>query len=46
MLVSVHDMALAKRYSDRIVGLQGGTKIFDESTRSIEVESLERIYHG
>jgi phosphonate transport system ATP-binding protein len=45
MLVSVHDIILAKTYSDRIVGLQGGEKIFDEVTSSIETESLNQIYH-
>ena len=45
MLVSVHDIFLAKNYSDRIVGLQGGEKIFDQETRSIETEELDQIYH-
>ena len=45
MLVSVHDIILAKTYSDRIVGLQGGEKIFDEITQSIETEALDQIYH-
>lgn len=44
MLVSVHDVSLAQRYSDRIVGLQAGEKIFDEPIGSVDVESLERIY--
>ena len=45
MLISVHDVVLAKNYSDRIVGLQGGEKIFDERTASVDAESLDRIYH-
>jgi phosphonate transport system ATP-binding protein len=45
MLVSVHDIFLAKNYSDRIVGLQGGEKIFDRPTRAIETEELDQIYH-
>ena len=44
MLISVHDVILAKNYSDRIVGLQGGEKIFDEPTAAVETESLDRIY--
>ena len=44
MLISVHDVILAKNYSDRIVGLQGGEKIFDEQTAAVETESLDRIY--
>ena len=45
MLVSVHDIFLAKNYSDRIVGLQGGEKIFDQPTASVEADALDKIYH-
>ena len=45
MLVSVHDVQLAKKYSDRIVGLQNGLKIFDDRTATVDSESLGRIYH-
>ena len=44
VLLSVHDVVLAKHYSDRIVGLQAGRKIFDEETHTLEPESLDRIY--
>jgi phosphonate transport system ATP-binding protein len=44
MLVSVHDIFLARNYSDRIVGLQGGEKIFDEATSSVEADALNKIY--
>jgi phosphonate transport system ATP-binding protein len=44
MLVSVHDVQLAKKYSDRIVGLQDGLKIFDDRTAIVDSESLARIY--
>lgn len=44
MLVSVHDVNLAKKYSERIVGLQGGLKIFDDQTATIDNESLDEIY--
>ena len=44
MLVSVHDVTLARSYSDRIVGLQDGRKIFDEATGDIGTGSLDRIY--
>jgi phosphonate transport system ATP-binding protein len=45
MLVSVHDIFLAKNYSDRIVGLQGGEKIFDQPTASVEADAFDKIYH-
>ena len=44
MLISVHDVQLAKKYSDRIVGLQNGLKIFDDRTATVDSESLDRIY--
>ena len=33
MLISVHDLGLAKRYSNQIVGLRGGVKVLDDDTR-------------
>ena len=44
MLISVHDVQLAKKYSDRIVGLQNGLKIFDDRTSTVDNESLGKIY--
>ena len=45
MLISVHDLGLAKRYSNQIVGLQGGVKVLDDDTREVDDERLESIYH-
>ena len=44
ILFSVHDTKLAKAYSQRIIGLQAGEKIFDEKTSSLDDDSLEKIY--
>lgn len=44
MLVSVHDVGLAKRYSQRVVGLQKGFKIFDEPTTNLTNGAIDRIY--
>jgi len=44
VLFSVHDVALAREYSDRIVGLKQGEKIFDEHTGALDDASVERIY--
>ena len=44
VLFSVHDVALARTYSQRIVGLQHGEKIFDEQTSALDDRSVERIY--
>ena len=45
MLVSVHDLKLARAYSSRIVGLQGGVKVLDDATEAIDDETIESIYH-
>ena len=44
VLFSVHDVALARTYSQRIIGLQSGSKIFDEKTSALDHRSVERIY--
>ena len=44
VLFSVHDVALARTYSQRIIGLQHGRKIFDEKTVALDKQSVERIY--
>ena len=44
VLFSVHDVALARTYSQRIVGLRHGEKIFDEKTSALDDRSVERIY--
>jgi phosphonate transport system ATP-binding protein len=45
VVVSVHDVELARRFSDRIVGMRSGQKIFDRVTKDIEPESIKQIYH-
>lgn len=44
VLFSVHDVALARTYSQRIVGLSNGEKIFDKETSALDESSLEHIY--
>ena len=44
VLFSVHDVALARTYSQRIIGLRHGEKIFDEQTSALDDRSVERIY--
>lgn len=43
-LVSIHDVELAKRYSDCIVGLQAGRKIFEGKPKELDREILDTIY--
>ena len=44
MLVSVHDLGLAKRYASRIVGLQNGVKVLDSRTGDVDAATLDNIY--
>ena len=44
VLFSVHDVAQARTYSQRIIGLQNGEKIFDEKTDALDRKSLNLIY--
>jgi phosphonate transport system ATP-binding protein len=45
MLVSVHDLDLARSYSSRIVGLQGGVKVLDSRTADVNADVLRDVYH-
>lgn len=44
VLFSVHDIGLARNYSDRIVGLLDGKKVFDEKTDALDKKSVNLIY--
>ena len=45
MLISVHDLGLARAYTNRIVGLQGGVKVLDSPTRDVDNDILNDVYH-
>ncbi len=44
LLVSVHDLGLAKRYASRIVGLQNGIKVLDSKTSDVDAATLDNVY--
>ena len=44
ILCNLHQVELAKKYSDRIVGLLDGKIIFDEKSNQINNTDLEKIY--
>ncbi len=46
MLISVHDLKIARTYSSRIVGLHGGTKVLDVVTVARAPTTTENIYHA
>ena len=43
-LVNIHDVALAKTFSDRIVGLKDGTVVFDGAPETLDEAALTLIY--
>ena len=44
ILCNLHQVDLAKKYSDRLVGLLDGKIIFDEKSENINKTNLEKIY--
>lgn len=44
VLFSVHDVALARKFSDRVIGLQSGKKVFDKKTSALDDKSVKLIY--
>jgi len=45
-VVSLHQVELAHRYADRIVGVHAGGIVFDGGPRALDAEAIERIYSG
>ena len=46
VIVNIHNVALAQRYADRIVGMSKGEIVFDGPPRALEEQHLLAIYGG
>ena len=46
VLVNIHDVELARRYADRIGGMNGGNVVFDGPPQDLTDEHLKLIYGG
>ena len=46
VIVNIHDVELARRYADRIIGMAGGNVVYDGSAADLDDLSLKRIYGG
>jgi phosphonate transport system ATP-binding protein len=46
VLINIHNVAEAKTYTDRIVGMRFGRIIFDGPPDSLDDEAMEKIYGG
>jgi len=46
VLINMHDVELARRFADRIIGMSGGRIVFDGSAAELSDEMLKTIYGG
>jgi phosphonate transport system ATP-binding protein len=46
VIVNMHDVELAKRFAERIVGMSGGKVVYDGGADGLSDEVLKAIYGG
>lgn len=46
VLVNIHDVELARRYADRVVGMSGGHVVYDGGPSGLSDTVLKKIYGG
>jgi phosphonate transport system ATP-binding protein len=46
VLINMHDVDLARRFADRVIGLGGGAVVFDGAPSALSDHELTRIYGG
>lgn len=46
VIVNIHDVELAKRYADRIIGMSGGHVVYDGRAENLSDDFLKQIYGG
>lgn len=46
VLINMHDVELARRFADRVIGLAGGSVVFDGPSAQLTDDELRRIYGG
>ncbi len=46
VIVNMHDVELAKRFADRIIGMRGGAVVFDGAAQGLNDAALKNIYGG
>jgi phosphonate transport system ATP-binding protein len=46
VIVNIHDVELAKRFADRIVGMSGGEIVYDGDASGLSEAKLKQIYGG
>jgi phosphonate transport system ATP-binding protein len=46
VIINMHDVELAKRFADRVIGMAGGSVVFDGPPDRLSDETLKTIYGG
>ena len=46
VIVNIHDVELARRYADRIIGMSGGNVVYDGPPDGLNDDFLKQIYGG
>jgi phosphonate transport system ATP-binding protein len=46
VLVNMHDVELARRFADRVIGMAGGAVVYDGPADGLTHDTLSRIYGG
>lgn len=46
VLINIHDVELARRFCDRIIGISGGVAVYDGPARELTTAHLKAIYGG
>src|SRR5471032_2534421 len=46
VMINMHDVELAKRFADRIIGMSGGEVVYDGGPRGLGEDTLKTIYGG
>ncbi|MBN8535137.1 MAG: phosphonate ABC transporter ATP-binding protein [Rhizobiales bacterium] len=46
IIINIHNVELAKRYANRIIGMTGGHVVFDGPPEALKKEHLSQIYGG
>jgi len=46
VIINIHNVALARRFADRVIGMTGGRVVYDGSPEALTEEHLKQIYGG
>ena len=46
LLINIHDVKLAQRFADRIIGMSDGRIVFDGTPDELQDSHLKEIYGG